>query len=574
MTIVSLNLQTVFHNVDVAQNIVGYMNYKDQLSMARVCRQFEDVIINFVWKAKYKHVEMFMKEEDDVRVISNFTDDNFDDLLNDDYQLKENRIIFQQEELIEFLNLNAFNIEHFYIVGSDSYTSSGYFYFKFPNIKSLMYYGITLSDKVLEVVAENCPKLEKLVLNSCTNSDNKHIILGKDISFATIDRMRHLKSLTIKERKSPGGFGTRAIRYEHIEERLYKLKLKQLYIHESIFPPRCTAPVPCKKKKSYYKQAKPNFYEELEIGKFHSTDDFVKFYTTFLAKYTNLSKLSIVAYREHCIRTSEHCIPKKFFRIINKSCRKLESLTIKESKISNFIPTPTITELNLIECKGLSWLNFKQILGDMNLTTFRTERTFYSGTSTPFAVASTLRHLEIDLPQRYFNEILKGQFKHVTYLKWHSTRGNSVANLPVNFPNLEKLIVHQMDSADNILNMSQLSCVMVLYHLNFKDVLKLLQHGALKELTFGSFRRKTDEDVEPKAMILSNLRFIRMLETSLLEHIEFWFDMLLLNSNLSLAIDISLKSCIENEVFQKLASNTQIMQRLKSLKICGFNIGK
>ncbi|XP_075151368.1 uncharacterized protein LOC142225482 [Haematobia irritans] len=565
-----INLELLLANVNIAQQVVEYLDYKDQLNVARVCTIFEDVVRNFVWKTKYREVELIITDE--MLAISNFTRENFDDILNSEYELGENRMYLEHTGLVEFLELNASNIEHFYIFGAGTFKYPVVFPYHFPNVKSIMYYNMCLSDRALQILGKKCPKLEKLILRCCTNVNGENLILGKDIDLATFQNMPNLKSLSLTKSYSPRRIGPRSVTYDNVQAILSTLSLKELHLDETIFHPETPA-IPNKKKIiSVKKPEPPNTYEELEIGEFRSTDDIVAFYKKFLGKYINLRKLSINAYRDHFITKEEHFVPKQFFTIINKSCNKLDSLTITQCKISNFVPMKTLTELKLFKCNGMSWTNLKQILEDMPLVSFSTENTFYSGTATPIYVSSTLRRLQIDLPERCFNEYFPEQFKQVTHLEWCCFKHPIMEDIPKNFPNLQELNIRRMQPVEIFFKLKSLKKITILFHANFGEVLVLLGHPTLQEITFSEFMTSKEVKVEDPKAVPTNVNFMSIMRTTFLNYFDFWLDMLSINPYLILAVEINIKFCLENDVFSKLVGSTKLPQRLKYIKVHGFKI--
>ncbi|XP_073839141.1 uncharacterized protein isoform X2 [Musca autumnalis] len=58
-----LTLECLMENIDIAKHIFGFLAYEDQLNLSRVCKQFKDIIIHFLWKQIYSRVRIVKKSK-------------------------------------------------------------------------------------------------------------------------------------------------------------------------------------------------------------------------------------------------------------------------------------------------------------------------------------------------------------------------------------------------------------------------------------------------------------------------------------------------------------------------------
>lgn len=581
-TKLNFTLEEMFKNLDIAKEVMDLLPYKDLLNMTRVCKQFEDIIVNFLWKSKYRQVEVIVKAENKY-AINNYTLDDIYDVMNDiTYARLENRMLVSESELLEFLRLNSINIEKLSIICTNrKHNELCWEIAPIPNLRTLLIYQIALTDRDIQIVMNNSPKLENLILNACSNSNRGTLVVGSDIKLDTLEGFKHLKSFTLKQRNCYDYEETRLHRYGHIHAILSILKVQRLCIDEAIYYPfmlsthrdefrRRTAAM----RSGKYSVPSCETYpcEDLELGSFFETDDFVQFYKDFLGHYDNISQLTIQGSNRPL--THGLCIPKQFFRIANEKCKRLTKLSFTYSKISNFIPIDTLTDLTLINCKALSWMNFKQILSEMNLKSFVTHGTYYRGKIEPFTVSKYLRHFEFDFPERFVNGIFKGQFKNLTSFSWKNAHEGSIQNIAINFPNLQKLrtiVLTKLD--DGIFKLTSLSSVKINFHINVTVLLKLLKHPTLQTLLFGLIM-DVDEDSDLQLEVpKTNTKNLSMPSNAFIERMDFWLDLLSINPKLTIICKGNKKDADEN-VFTKLVKSSKFPPNRKHIKVGGILIGK
>lgn len=579
----NFTLEMMFKNLDIAKEVMDLLHYKDLLNMTKVCKQFEDIVVNFLWKSKYRQVEVIVNAENKY-AINNYRLDDIYDVMNDiTYARLENRMLVSESELLEFLRLNSINIEKLSIICTNRKHNELYLEIApLPNLRTLLIYQIALTDRDIQIVMKNSPKLENLILNACSNSNRGTLVVGSDIELDTLEGFKHLKSFTLKPRNCYDYEETRLHRYGHIHAILNTLKVQRLCIDEAIYYPfmlsihrdefrRRTAAM---RRSGKYSVPSSETYpcEDLELGSFFETDDFVQFYKDFLGHYVNISQLTIQG--SHRPLTHGLCIPKQFFRIANEQCKRLTKLSFTYSKISNFIPIDTLTELTLINCKALSWINFKQILSEMNLKSFVTHGTYYRGQIEPFTVSKYLRHFEFDFPERFVNGLFKGQFKNLTSFTWKNPHEGSIQNFAINFPNLQKLrtiVLTKLD--DGIFKLTSLSSVKINFYINVTVLLKLLKHPTLQTLLFGLIMDVNEDSDLQLEVPKTNAKNLSMSSNAFIDRMDFWLDLLSINPKLTIICKGSNKDADEN-VFTKLAKSSKFPPNRKHIKVGGIMIGK
>lgn len=106
-------MEEILSNKIILCEIFKYINLKDLLTTAKVCREFRAVIIEFILKNTYKHVKAYKTE--DYYIVSNKVEENFNTIFTDENFVQtpqsENRIVLNATDFWDFLTLNTNNIQ-------------------------------------------------------------------------------------------------------------------------------------------------------------------------------------------------------------------------------------------------------------------------------------------------------------------------------------------------------------------------------------------------------------------------------------------------------------------------------
>ncbi|XP_013107000.1 uncharacterized protein LOC106086751 [Stomoxys calcitrans] len=579
----ALNLNELFNNLDVVEHITGFLDCKDQLTLARVCSQFHVIIVDYVWKCKYRQLEICF-DTDDTYAINN-SPRSWEEICVDqnciDYEHKENRFFLDQSDVKEFLQLNRNTIENFSLICFNLKYAELDLDIALPNMTTLLLHGIPLSDNNLKYIARNCPHLEVLILWSCSNSEKQKMIIGQDIETRTLTQLTKLKSFVLKQPGSSRPSDEHVYKYEHLQDILETLKIKHIHLEEKIVYPliltlyrneirrsggiirherqKATAVAP---------DTRTNPCEELVIGSFQDTVNFVQFSDDFLQSYANLTNLTIEG--DIGAMHDAFCIHRQFFKTAMARCKGLTKLKITYAKISNFIPIDTLTQLNLYECKALSWTNLTQILSEMNLISFATYRTYYRGKIEPIRVSKSLRHFEFDFPKRFLTGVFEQQFEHLTSFTWknyHDDSTHDIASFFSELKDLELLVLETID--DGVFALNALRKIKIIFNINMSTILKLLRHNTLEMLIF-SVIQDDIEDVEQFKATKTNLLHLNIYTTAFTAKIDFWLELLALNPKLTI-VSRGLRLDSEENIFVKLVQSSKFPR--KSFNVGGFTIG-
>lgn len=585
-----INLETLVENLDIAKHIMQFLDYDDHLSMSRVCRHFEYIVVNFIWKWQYRQVEIFMKPG--INLISNHMNAVVQQPVNH-HQLGENWKFLNTNEFEEFLRLNSSNIEHLEVWSRLSFNEDNYLKFCLTNelskLTSLHLYGVVLANFELKRISEYCPILDTLVLEDCVNARKQILIVGHDIKLESI--RRHLKSFTVKSNCIYKN-DMHVYNYRHIQEILRYLKTEKLYINVAIYSDndghKCKDYISDNVDNNAYifqKVINQDQYidakspcQELQIEQFHMNEDFLKFLKICENQFENIIKLTIGGY----MFSPSVTIDSYFYNVLSRCCPKLKVLKLSGCILNDSVTLPNLEDLTLEACTGLDCVHLKQILGETQLKSFKTYQTEYSGNINHFALSHSLQYLELDLRNEGFVRLFDQMLPNLISIKCSSYADYKFRNIAHNFPKLQIINTTEshLDNVENLLNLTRLHTITLRKCHNICGFFRLLQHPSIRYL-------KLEIDNDKLQKMPTNNYCSKLLERVRTKHLnleiplnlfkvllEFWFQLISANSQLLLTVTIPFVRDLDKEFMYSLIYNTNFPSRIKSFTVCGLNIGK
>ncbi|KAM7357916.1 uncharacterized protein ACRADG_003081 [Cochliomyia hominivorax] len=552
----------VFSNIELITKICEFLNFEEQYKLQYASRDVANIIINYVWKIKFKELLIYTNEND--TIISDKIDlKDTKSNLNEFQSTAINNLYFQHPELEEFLNLNKNNIKKLYINGNSETCLTYGLKLKFNNLTYLCLCQLILTDVDVKQIAVNCRNLADLILKENVNLKNERLLVDGDIEIGTIKSMLNLKMLTIIDNRYLSPKQKAAVyKFSNIRNILMELKLQCLILDVFILPDISPVENPASDL-SPLKNIKV-----FEIATFKAERDFRNFQFNFLPNFQNLHTLTLRGAKIH----------REFFNILKDHNRNLINLTLRKCIIKEFTSLPQLKHLTLDTCLGLKALDLKTILNEMLLTSFTTMYCDYAGDLTNFTLSPTLRKLEFEnFPQNKFIKIFETQFKPLNKLNdlklLLEDQKTESLNLRLSklVPNLEMLQTNLLFS--NLEDFSNLKFLQKVFIVSLKSItvcqVLLLLKQNFKELIIDHVLEcKMDMDLTKLQVFESKLLLID-LNWSIMEIMgDFFLDLLQLNKNMSLVI-----RDIEFNMFRSnIWDNAKFPQRCKSIKICGVSL--
>lgn len=578
----SSNLECLVGNVDIAKHLMQFLSYEEQLNLSRVCKQFESLIINFIWKHKYRHVEFISRHA--IHAMSNHSEPK--PTLSTNVQT-ENWNLLNTREFDLFLKLNMCNIKHLKMLGRFSFDDDRMYQSfasnaKFPNLISLDLFGIMLSDKDLQMISHNCRRLDTLIIADCVNMQKQVLVLGLDVNVTTIANMKDLKSFTLKS-SCIYKADMHMHNYTLIRNILRILNIPKLYLNVAIISDANAVyhPELSNHDRMYSDNdllIQSNSCVELEIGQFHANEDFEHFSRSCLSSYTNLRKLTV----RGLLRSSNINVSREFFDTIKIKLCKLSHLHLYDCAIISCSPLNSLQEILLNSCINLTCKHLMQILSSKNIKSFTSLRTKYSGQLQWFSISQSLQKVHVDFKDGQFIKLFEQAMPKLHSLIWLDECNHAIGQMSLCMPNIQQLNVSQgrLKATNELLHLRLLHTVTLSNSHNFRDVLKLLDHSNLKHLKIEKYNEqfsditKSTTGQQLRNDLRTNIKYLDI-PVNLFENCQgFWLDLVSKNGQLKL---ITSGYCIWDmhaTFWYDLIHSTKFPTRINSLQLCGFKIGK
>lgn len=322
------------HNLELLRKVFNLLEPGDQLRFASVTPQLGFVIRTYIWCTNFKHLQI-NKSYDMVRVKYGYSMEF--DLSQQEFNYFLETFGLDVEELIES-NGTALNIAT-----------------HLPNLVTLKYKYLLLTNEHLHLIAESCSKLETLYIQSCCNRNRKLISLGSDIELETLLQMKNLKNFTLTSR-------SHYIQNCRFKNEYFKKISSLLGISNSL---------------KFFKMYMPSLCEHMWV------------------MFPNLQYLTISVAQN--ITTQE-------IEALASICLQLRQLTFTNctfDDVKGFSGFKNLTDLSLYHCHGLTYDNLKEILTELKLHTYTSKHTNYSGIFHYYFVSPSMKSIFIDSVKSY-----------------------------------------------------------------------------------------------------------------------------------------------------------------------------
>ena len=224
-----------------------------------------------------------------------------------------------------------------------------------PNLVTIRYYYLLLSPEHIRLLAETCCKLETLFVHSCCNGKRKLICLGSDIEFEHLLEMKNLKSFTLTSNS-----------HNEVKYHFKQYNPKKLNISPGI----------------------SNSLECLNVY-LQSLNEHL------WPMFPNLQNLTL--FMIQAIRANE-------LQALAYACPQLKQLSFNRCsfiEVDNFGEFKNLTDLSLYHCQGLTYDNLKEILTELQLQTYTSVETKYTGLFHYYFVAPSIKSIFIDSVKQY-----------------------------------------------------------------------------------------------------------------------------------------------------------------------------
>ncbi|KAI8126287.1 hypothetical protein CVS40_3845 [Lucilia cuprina] len=379
-------MEIFFTNIDLVSYICKFLTYEEQFELTQVSSELENIIVNYVWKTKFQEIQIIIIQtrfvvSDTTQPVPKY---DHNDLTSDIWQRKGFLLTRQNMEI--FLKLNKNNIKKLQLIAEKNSTQYAWsFWQTFPNLTELCCCNMKLKNIDLQRIAEIFRKLDTLILYNC--------YLEKGIDIQNIKDIKNLNKLTIN--RWPYSFFSDM---DNVKNIISQLKLQQLILNGIIIP------YEGKNNKIDLNLRNLKYYKELDMSQF------ILHKINFLPHFENLCNLTL-----RCVEDTY--INEDFFISLLKSCKYLTHLHLILCLTEHFKVLPTLHELILEDCEGLTYSNLKTILSGIHLKCFKSLSTTYTGNFEYFSISPSLQKLEIITKDTNFTKLLSFNEKNLINLK-------------------------------------------------------------------------------------------------------------------------------------------------------------
>ncbi|XP_046808688.1 uncharacterized protein LOC111676893 isoform X3 [Lucilia cuprina] len=547
-------MENFFTNIDLITYMCKFLNYEEQFQLTQVSSELENIITNYVWKTTFQEIQIAMNQtqfvvSDTTKPIEKLRFYEYYNIWHgEDFLLSSEKDPKKERRRHQKMYSNQLITEIDQGENSTQYVLP--FSQTFPNLTELCCWNMKLENRDLQRVAENFLKLNTLILNNCFSPEDKPLEIGIDINIQTIKDIKNLNSLTIN--RWPYAYTYSCL--NNVKNIINQLKLQQLTLNGFRIP------YESKNNKIDLNLRNLKYYKELDMTQF------ILYKINFLPHFENLRNLTLRC--DH-----DTYIYEDFFISLLKSCKYLTHLHLILCLTEHFKVLPTLHELILEDCEGLTYSNLKTILSGIHLKCFKSLSTTYTGNFEYFSISPSLQKLEIITKDTNFTKLLSFNEQNLINLKELLYYANGDEKLIFsNFgQNLNVLNINSDQFiAEDCLKLKYLHKLKINDGISISDFLLLLKHGHLHELSIKYVYYKINQH-EAKALT-TNLRYLR-LECNRFGVIgnaeeDFLLNLLNLNKELSLAYErlMTTKSIVQ------ISRNRNFPKRFKNINVGGISI--
>lgn len=550
----------IYYSDEILENILNFLDIREQMKFLKINKRFKFILTNFVWPKTCNNVILFKTPDTNIISLLHNNKEERETLMT---EVQRAKVLLEQQQCEEFLNLNAVNIKAlkvssiYYRMGT-SITNIELF----QNLLELSYHRLVLHEDHMKIIAKECKKLKKFHLLKCFDQELKTLIPGVNFDIENLYQMKYLNELMLENDQTAPAL----IRCQCLQEIFINLNLRKLILENFVIINNDAEIMECPN----------NIMEILNMGSI--TPSAWNGFINILNYFINLQELYIK------VRDCNTCFNTKVINILTKKCPELYKLCLEncDMQVEDFRVLQQLEHLSLHSCGGLTFSNFQQILGGLSLKTFALINTRIYGSVYHTYISPTLQEITIDSLQ--FLEISEAfekafnSFENLQTLNWY--KGSINDNwLLEKCPKLKYFHItnpHLLEKT--LLKMFYLS---ELTFTSCQGVTWNLISLIMRNLKLKCLRMKTNEIISNRLVIPDNACGIRTtLQTILIPCLIFkmaqsyWLDLLYLNEKLYYTIYGKWEQIMDEEFLLSLLKNERFCGRVKCLKICGFKMGK
>ncbi|TMW49665.1 hypothetical protein DOY81_005269, partial [Sarcophaga bullata] len=501
-----------------------------QIDLCRVCDDFKAVIVQYIWRRKYRRLRVYQLKDDLFILNRNykrgvvgraaFKCERFERVRKNEIEMflllqKEN--IFDLE-LCDYRGRVYTGLPHVFI-NTD---------WNFPNLRTLKLYSIQLHLEHFNLIKNNCLNLKVLCMNHCLNHDLDIFMLKDEYDPLYNGLLDVVKMLTEfhMEFKS-----TRSSPYPlNLYHFLYEYNLKVLHFNMPINNlDYCPIPV-----------MQENTCEVLHLAAINQYRVIEKFTRLYLNAFKNLQILTLEG------SLSKLLIFTNFIQQLAVSAPKLKNLKLKRCDIDvdDFRVLKNLTDVTFDNCMSLTWKNMNQLLQSKHIHTYSSNHSYYIGEFNSISLSDNLERLTLVGFEERFQHIYandKKPCKNLKFLHYHDGTCKRFSSMSVNFPNLEILqILPYHLVSDDFLCLTKLEIYKnshFNHEITLRELLFIIKHPKLHELSLTYCQRIIEYTFKPSpAQLKTNIKYVN-LDFPMFNHSrEPWYSILKINPGLTIIV--------------------------------------
>ncbi|KAM7363090.1 uncharacterized protein ACRADG_000142 [Cochliomyia hominivorax] len=565
-------MEEIATNIDILKTIFNYLQLNEQIKISEVCAEFLYVLVNCMWRYKYRQIKVYKLNGNSVvlNINNNYKSDHDNekekgicDLINEHF------VYLTNKEFQKFLKLNQENILELEL---SDYRSDDLAEYKeiiinnewnFYNLTKLCLSYVTIDSHQLKMIYRNCKNLRSLQLKQCCNFKADLITLS-DLNNCDYDIL--LKIIKILKEFH--------IDYREMQFSDCSLNLHDLLIDDNLITLNLNVPL----KNLRYKETprlRDNSCENLLIGNFNEYKTLQKFSRLYLKTFQNLCQLTLEG------SLNKIFLDSLFIQNLTDSCPLLKSLNLKRCLINvhNFNLLSSISQINLNNCMSLTWHNLKQLLSLPLLQEFHSIYSTYTREFENIVLPPHLHSLTLVGNEFRFSQIFESpsdsllNLKQLIYFDGSETK---ISDISIKFPNLEifHILPHHVRNED-LFRLKNLHIFKIPKYQNcysnVSQLMDLIKLPNLRELSLTAVCESLaaeENSLDRFKVKRINLNYLE-LNFDLFNYLyEYLFD--LLKFNLKLKIIVISEDVADFEYYMKLVKNRKFCREY--IKLCGFQI--
>ncbi|XP_073837089.1 uncharacterized protein isoform X1 [Musca autumnalis] len=564
----------------ILKNISEYLSVKDQLTLLDVCESFRYVIVELIWKVKFRHLHIYetpyvsiVVERAHITAYDALAGQNKDDAMGL-RRISKEKIDLKTPQCKKFFLANSRNVQFLKICSEycdfvARFSTLDVFQAHIcENLLHLCYHKMVVSNIHLALLGKHCRKLKRIEFLECVCADLKPLLPGDNLYIEGLAQIIHLEALVIQTEIANEG-GNYEMESQFLLELLKTLNLKCLQLENLKIIGEAG------KKKNWCKVLHLDDLKILDIGCI--SEQFWPTFKKILQRATNLEELLIK------VANCNTVIDLEMMEILKGSSLNLKRLAIEncDLQIKNFCVLEKLEEISLSNCGGFTFENLQEIMGGLpQLRRFNLINTWVLGEINHIYVSPSLQYITIDtirfpIVSEAFQKSLN-KFENLHQLRWLNGDINDnwiiekCPNLKVlHIPNAY-LLRRVAFTAKLLQEFTFTSCE----GLSWRVIWILIKNLKLRRLSLLTHDLINDPSGFPESgkNTKTTLRLITIPYGIFMGDQEFWLDLMDYNQHLKIIVYGSHVDLMQVKFIHNLLTHNHMPKRLKNIRICGFSI--